>query len=171
MPNRSVDHFENRIDEFFKSPEGITDALDSQQPTDEQSRLLAAVYQAFHQYTYDNRGHATLTVFGHESKWNNRTHAELVNQIRAEIARVDNRTLPNNSVEITIQRIVALMEYGLLRMKCNPNGNFVNLCKAIVNKTQNHKGWYFSEQFRDTLATGMKEENPNDYVNHISNPL
>ena len=55
------------------------------------------------------------------------------------------------------QKVVGLLEGAVIGQRLNPNGNFANFCKAIVNKTAGLEGWGFSDEFKNRI--GMDSEN------------
>jgi hypothetical protein len=51
----------------------------------------------------------------------------------------------------SIKQFVSTLEESVLGKKCNLKGNFANICRTIVNKTENLGGWSFSKEFKEKL--------------------
>ena len=63
-----------------------------------------------------------------------------------------NKASRHPSSQETINHVKQLLEHGVLLQKCNPKGNYANLCRAITNKTAHLDGWAFSEAYKEALG-------------------
>jgi len=103
---------------------------------------------------YINESQATI--------FNNRQHKEQITKIHQILLRTQSslninqqwRTYPTTS----INQIISLFQAGVLRSQCNPNGNFANICRALIIKTRGLSDWRYDDSF--LRALGLYSFNP-----------
>jgi hypothetical protein len=92
------------------------------------------------------------------------------NEIAADIAgkykgfslkndlHINNNSQINPEKESEVNQCIKKLESGVLEQKCNPKGNYANLCRAIANKTHDIDGWNFCDKFKESLGIEDHQE-------------
>ena len=112
---------------------------------DPNMRLFNGIELALRQYIHDDRIQENR-CFGKARK-HSREVAEMITAIKSRDAYPD--LMP---IKDMIQKVIPILERGVLECSCNLQGNFANLCRAIVNQSRGFRGWDFSEKFTDRLG-------------------
>lgn len=153
MTTRSVDFYERIIANEFKRMPLQRDSKFNQNPFfskgDQTKALLNGISTAIEQYLEDEHGPQSdreLPVL----RVARRTHSHLLEDI-LRVIQARGKSTPAAGI---VKAVLKSLEQGVLEQRCNPKGNYANLCRAIVKETSEMPDWKFSDRFKDTL--GMK---------------
>lgn len=109
--------------------------------------LLNGIVSAIQQYFQDEHAHLTereLPVV----RISRRAHSVLLEDILRMIQPYG-QSIPEDRV---VKAVLKSLEQGVLEQRCNPKGNFANLCRAIVHEASEMPDWKFSGRFKDALG-------------------
>jgi hypothetical protein len=81
-----------------------------------------------------------------------RTHDKLMTRIMDCCHSGINLKATSDAVSKAKADVQTMLESGILSMRFNPNGNYANLCRAIVARMGATDGWSFSDEFKRELG-------------------